>query len=109
MEPACQLDTLPGFNSSRDSVADIQGVTFVGKGQRSPGTFILLLLTGVASVLDFTAIAQTMPASPPQLWQTAAALAFDALFVITGNTRDYKGSPVPAISPSPFIKELGRE
>jgi predicted nucleic acid-binding protein len=40
--------------------------------------------------------------------QAAAALAFDALFVVTRNIRDYKGSPVPPISPARFIKELGR-
>jgi predicted nucleic acid-binding protein len=40
--------------------------------------------------------------------QAAAALAFDALFVVTRNIRDYKGSPVPPISPSNFLKELGK-
>jgi predicted nucleic acid-binding protein len=40
--------------------------------------------------------------------QAAAALAFDALFVVSRNSRDYKGSPVPAISPARFIKELGK-
>jgi len=40
--------------------------------------------------------------------QAAAALAFDALFFVTRNTKDYKGSPVPAISPARFLKELGR-
>jgi predicted nucleic acid-binding protein len=38
----------------------------------------------------------------------AAALAFDALFIVTRNVRDYKGSPVPPMSPTQFIKELGR-
>jgi hypothetical protein len=40
--------------------------------------------------------------------QAAAALAFDAHFIVTRNTRDYKGSPIPAISPARFIKELGK-
>ena len=40
--------------------------------------------------------------------QAAAALAFDALFVVTRNSRDYRGSLVPAISPVRFIKELGK-
>ena len=40
--------------------------------------------------------------------QASAALAFDAFFVVTRNAKDYKGSPVPAISPARFIKELGR-
>jgi len=40
--------------------------------------------------------------------QAAAALSFDALFVVTRNAKDYKGSPVPAISAARFIKELGR-
>ena len=40
--------------------------------------------------------------------QAAAALAFDALFIVTRNTRDYKGSPVPSLSPAGFIKELGK-
>jgi len=40
--------------------------------------------------------------------QAAAALAFDALFIVTRNIRDYKGSPIPAISPTQFLKELGK-
>jgi predicted nucleic acid-binding protein len=40
--------------------------------------------------------------------QAAAALAFDALFVVTRNSRDFKGSPIPAISPARFIKEIGK-
>jgi len=40
--------------------------------------------------------------------QAAAALAFDAKSVVTRNVRDYKGAPLPAISPSRFLKEIGR-
>jgi hypothetical protein len=39
--------------------------------------------------------------------QAAAALAFGARFIITRNVSDYRRSPVPAISPSAFIKEFG--
>jgi hypothetical protein len=40
--------------------------------------------------------------------QAAAALAFDALFIVTRNVKDYKGSPVPAVSPQRFLREVGR-
>jgi len=40
--------------------------------------------------------------------QAAAALAFDALYVVTRNWRNFKGSPVPPISPSQFMKEIGK-
>jgi hypothetical protein len=38
----------------------------------------------------------------------AAALAFGASFVVTRNTRDFTGSPVPAISPTRFVQLLRR-
>lgn len=40
--------------------------------------------------------------------QAAAALAFDAQWIVTRNLRHYRNSPVPAISPSQFLKEVGR-
>jgi len=40
--------------------------------------------------------------------QAASALAFDALYVVTRNWRNFKGSPVPPISPSQFMKEIGK-
>lgn len=35
--------------------------------------------------------------------QAAAALAFDALYIVTRNAKDYKNSPIPAITPSAFL------
>src|SRR5262249_24464584 len=40
--------------------------------------------------------------------QAAAALAFDALYIVTRNVKDYKNSPVPSITPSKFLAEVGR-
>ena len=40
--------------------------------------------------------------------QAAAALAFDATFIVTRNVKDYKNSPVPAITPTRFLSEVGR-
>ena len=40
--------------------------------------------------------------------QTAAALAFDAMFIVSRNAKDYKNSPIPAITPSRFLSEVGR-
>jgi hypothetical protein len=39
--------------------------------------------------------------------QAAVALTFGARFIITRNVSDYRRSPVPAISPSEFIKKVG--
>src|SRR5438093_4319596 len=38
--------------------------------------------------------------------QSAAALAFDAMFIVTRNVKDYKNSPVPAITPRKFLSEV---
>ena len=40
--------------------------------------------------------------------QTAAALAFDAHYIVSRNLSHYRNSPVPALSPSQFLKEVGR-
>ena len=40
--------------------------------------------------------------------QAAAALSFDALFIVTRNVKHFKSSPVPAITPIEFLKEVGR-
>ena len=38
--------------------------------------------------------------------QAAAALAFRAQWIVTRNERDYRGSPVPALSPAKFLKQV---
>ena len=40
--------------------------------------------------------------------QASAALAFHATFIVTRNTRDYRRSPVPAISPQEFRSKTSR-
>ena len=37
--------------------------------------------------------------------QAAAALAFHAQWIVTRNVRDYRRSPVPAVSPAEFVKK----
>ena len=39
--------------------------------------------------------------------QAAAALTFGASYIVTRNISDYRRSPVPAMSPTEFIKEVG--
>jgi predicted nucleic acid-binding protein len=41
--------------------------------------------------------------------QAAAALAFDALYIVTRNVKDFKSSPVPAITPTRFLAEMGKQ
>jgi hypothetical protein len=38
--------------------------------------------------------------------QVAAAMAWKAAFIITRNERDFKNSPIPALSPSAFLKRF---
>ena len=38
--------------------------------------------------------------------QVAAAIAFKASYVITRNTKDYRQSPVPAITPKEFSLKI---
>ena len=40
--------------------------------------------------------------------QAASAVAFDAMFIVTRNSKDYKKSPIPAITPSRFLAQVGR-
>jgi len=40
--------------------------------------------------------------------QSAAALAFDAHYIVTRNIAHYRKSPVPALTPAQFLKETGR-
>jgi predicted nucleic acid-binding protein len=40
--------------------------------------------------------------------QAAAAIAFKASYVITRNTKDYRQSPVPAITPKEFSLKLSK-
>jgi hypothetical protein len=68
----------------------------------------LLKLVEVATV--GTADAKRALALPmPDLedaFQSAAALAWRADFIITRNLPDYRRSPVPAITPTDFLKRL---
>jgi predicted nucleic acid-binding protein len=38
--------------------------------------------------------------------QAVAALAFHAQWIVTRNERDYRGSPVPVLSPAKFLKQI---
>lgn len=38
--------------------------------------------------------------------QVAAAMAWKAAFIVTRNERDFKASPIPAISPTAFLKRF---
>jgi predicted nucleic acid-binding protein len=39
--------------------------------------------------------------------QVAAALAFNATYIVSRNTKDYRLSPVPAITPGEFCAQIG--
>ena len=39
-------------------------------------------------------------------FQVVAALQFGAKHIVTRNTKDYRRSPIPAITPSQFVEEL---
>ena len=40
--------------------------------------------------------------------QAAAALAFDAYYIISRNLSHYRNSPIPALSPKQFLSEIGK-
>jgi len=40
--------------------------------------------------------------------QAAAALAFDSVYIVTRNINHYRKSPIPAMTPLQFLKEVGR-
>lgn len=40
--------------------------------------------------------------------QAASAIAFDATFIVTRNVRHFRASPIPAVTPIQFLKEVGR-
>lgn len=68
----------------------------------------LLKLVEVATVGTADAlIALCLPmADVEDAFQSAAALAWKADYVVTRNLPDYRNSPVPAISPTAFLKRL---
>ena len=68
----------------------------------------LLKLVEVATVGTADAkraLALSMP-DVEDAFQSAAALAWRADFIITRNLPDYRRSPVPAITPTDFLKRL---
>lgn len=68
----------------------------------------LLKLVEVASVGTADArIAMGLPmVDVEDAFQSAAALAWKADFIVTRNLPDYRKSPVPAIAPAAFLKSV---
>lgn len=71
----------------------------------------------IGDVLQFADVAQSSTASVRRALglpmsdfedalQSAAAVAADVQFILTRDIGDYKGSPVPAISPSEFVRRF---
>jgi len=77
------------------------------KGGRSFLTDLLKLVeVATVGTSDATrALALPMP-DIEDAFQVAAALAWNADFIITRNLPDYRRSPVTAISPADFVKRL---
>jgi len=69
----------------------------------------LLDLVEVASVgSDDAKVAMGLPmADLEDAFQAASALAWKADLIVTRNLRDYRKSPVPAVSPGDFMKRVG--
>ena len=69
----------------------------------------LLDLVEVASVgSDDAKVAMGLPmADLEDAFQSASALAWKADLIVTRNLRDYRKSPVPAVSPGDFMKRVG--
>jgi predicted nucleic acid-binding protein len=65
--------------------------------------FVVVPMTGTEAARQ--AIAFPMSDFEDAL-QAASALAFGAHCIVTRNTSDYRRSPVPAISPGEFIKDV---
>ena len=78
----------------------------------SPREFIMQLLEFVEVARTDTENARFAMRLPmndlEDALQVAAAMAFDAAFIVTRNLRDYRKSPIPALSPSDFLSRLGR-
>ncbi|MGI8436719.1 MAG: type II toxin-antitoxin system VapC family toxin [Chthoniobacterales bacterium] len=80
------------------------------KGDKEARTFItgLLVFSEVAATSRESArqaLALAMHDFEDAL-QVAAATVADAQFIVTRNVRDYRGSPVPAITPHDFIRRF---
>ncbi|HMJ06945.1 MAG TPA: PIN domain-containing protein [Chthoniobacterales bacterium] len=71
----------------------------------------------ISGLLDFSEIASTGKAAVrhaltlrmrdfEDALQVAAALSADVQFIVTRNLSDYRGSPLPAITPREFIKRF---
>ena len=81
--------------------------SYILKGGRE---FLVRLLEHVEVANVATADAKRALALPmadvEDAFQAAAALAWNADFIVTRNLSDYRRSPVPAISPAEFLKKI---
>ncbi len=79
---------------------------------KSGKPFLIKLLKLVEIATVGTADAHRALALPmsdvEDAFQAAAALAWNADFIITRNLPDYRRSPVPAITPAAFLKSLNK-
>jgi hypothetical protein len=65
------------------------------------------LLLDISVLLD---VALQRPGAPASArLQVAAAMACGAQFIVTRNERDFRKSPVPALSPEVFLRRHGGE
>lgn len=92
------------------TIANLYYLLRASAGDRKARTFITALL-------DFAEVAATGSDSVQRALtlrmggfedalQVAAAIAADVQFIVTRNTADYRGSPLPVITPHDFVKRF---
>lgn len=65
------------------------------------------LIIPAAGTMEFHAAMKLNVPDPEDSMQISSAILHDADFLITRNLRHYRNSPIPALSPKAFLKQLG--
>ena len=105
----CESNAIIGFVAWH-TLSNLYYLTASASGKKRAKEFIadLLNFIRVAPVKTENAIKAILLELPDFEYalQTASALACNADFIITGNVKHYKKSPVPALRPEEFFKKL---
>lgn len=103
------LSVAPGRTPKRRGTTSAQGARERGEGSASSVDFIRSVLVWADVALTGRADAMVALDLPMRDFedalQAAAAMACGAQFIITRNERDFKASPVIALSPDAFLRK----
>jgi predicted nucleic acid-binding protein len=107
LESTAVLEWVEAGGDAAVSWHSLTNCSYLLKGGRKFLKDLLQLVEVAPVTTDDARTALRLPMSDIEdAFQSAAAQAFNADFIVTRNLRDYRKSPVPAISPTEFLKRV---